>query len=121
MYAAWFGRQYVRRGVQQQVQVRFQAPFPGSCKRLAEIGRDLLQETSDYELSEAISAIEEIGSPPITELTRRRLAYVFGSGSLATEMDDLSLVSRVWPVDRMKPVHDDAGRDLWAPPPPKAG
>lgn len=87
------------------------------AKRLTEIGRDLLQETSDYELSEAISAIEEIGSPPITELTRRRLAYVFGSDSLATEMDDLSLVSRVWPVDRMKPVNDDAGRDLWAPPP----
>ncbi|TIR50592.1 MAG: hypothetical protein E5X53_18835 [Mesorhizobium sp.] len=86
------------------------------AKRLTEIGRELLEETRDYGLSEAIAAIEELGSPPITELTRKRLVAVFGSGTLATEMSDYDLVSRLWPIDKMESIFGDS-HDPWFPPP----
>lgn len=102
----------------------FNSKFKYASRRLAEVpandlvsvGRELLEEINSYELSEAIAVIDELGSPPITELTRKRIAYVFGSGSLATEMDDLAVVSRIWPVKDMKSVFEDHSRDLWAPP-----
>lgn len=68
---------------------------------LLRMGRELLEETESYALTEVVAKIDELGTPPVTELTRRRLMAEFDNAPLATQMDDVELLQRVWPVETM--------------------
>lgn len=74
--------------------------------RLTATAKRLLQEIDDYALSEAVAHVEEVGTPPITELTRKRIASVFSGVPLVNAMDEHEFIKRVWPIDRMPPVYD---------------
>ncbi|MBY3087984.1 abortive infection family protein [Rhizobium laguerreae] len=84
----------------------FRSKFKYASSRLAAVPADdllgvaklLLQEVSSYRLSELVAKIQELGRPALTEVTRRRLLSVFRSRRLATEMEDVELIQRAWPV-----------------------
>jgi hypothetical protein len=63
--------------------------------------RDLLAERDHYDLSETVAKINELGTPAITPLTRRRLLKVFEGAPLSTELDHMELLRRVWPLAQM--------------------
>lgn len=95
----------------------FQSKFKYAQKRLVGVGlpdlkrmaQNLLDEKGDYYLAEIVAKIDEDGTPPVTELTRRRLIGEFDGAPLATQIEDVELLQRVWPVATMKPSY--AGRD----------
>jgi len=70
-------------------------------EKLVGIARTLALEYDDYRLLEQIALIDEVGSPAVTKLTRRRLIALFDGRSLATEMDDLELIRGIWPISKM--------------------
>ncbi|MDW9620207.1 hypothetical protein GOB49_23645 [Sinorhizobium meliloti] len=74
--------------------------------RLVATAKRLLQEVDDYALSEAVEHVEEVGTPPITELTRKRIASVVSGVPLVNAMDEHDFIKRVWPIDRMPPVYE---------------
>lgn len=65
------------------------------------IGRQLLEEVNDYPLAEQVAKIEELDEPDVTELTRRLLVAVFDKRPIATQIEDLELIKKVWPVENM--------------------
>lgn len=65
---------------------------------LLPIAQKLLQEVESYRLSEHVAKLEEFGRPAVTEITRRRLLSVFKTRPLATEMEEVELIQRAWPV-----------------------
>ncbi|MDA5635760.1 MULTISPECIES: abortive infection family protein [Rhizobium/Agrobacterium group] len=95
----------------------FQSKFKYAQKRLVGVGlpdlkrmaQNLLDEKGDYYLAEIVAKIDEDGTPPVTELTRRRLIGEFDGAPLATQIEDVELLQRVWPVATMQPSY--AGRD----------
>lgn len=97
-------------------QEAFGSKFKYAQKRLAEvegtlvieIATALLGEVEHFALSEQVSKIDELGSPEITILTRRRLLTLLDGQPLSTEIDDIELIRTVWPITRMAPRH--AGR-----------
>lgn len=84
----------------------FRSKFKYASNRLAAVPAEdlvgfaklLLQEVSSYRLSEQVAKIQELGQPAVTEITRRRLLSVFKSRPLATEIEDVELIQRAWPV-----------------------
>ncbi len=95
----------------------FQNKFKYAQKRLAGVGmpelkrmaQTLLEEKADYYLAEMVAKIDEDGTTPVTELTRRRLIGEFDGAPLATQIEDVELLQRVWPVATMQA--SNAGRD----------
>ncbi|OJT96427.1 MAG: hypothetical protein BGN83_16245 [Rhizobium sp. 63-7] len=65
------------------------------------VARKLLSETTSYPLAECVAHIDELGHPLVTELTRRRLMTVFERRPLATQMEEIDLIRKVWPVESM--------------------
>lgn len=84
----------------------FNSKFRYASSRLAGIAAEdllamagkLLEDTTNYSLAELASKLKESQEPKITEVTRRRLLSVLTSRALATEMEDVELIQRVWPV-----------------------
>lgn len=72
--------------------------------------RALLLEHPQNELTEAVAKIDELPGPPVTPLTRRRLMALFDDAPLATELDHLDLIRKVWPIDTMPSGYE---RDDW--------
>ncbi len=70
--------------------------------------RELLAEQSHYALCEALAKIDELGGAQVTPLTRRRLMALFDGAPLATELDHLELLGKVWPLTTM-PAGSDYG------------
>lgn len=68
---------------------------------LLPMAKTLLQEVTSYRLSEQVAKIEEFGQPGITEITRRRLLSVLKTRPLATEMEEVELIQRAWPLDEI--------------------
>lgn len=68
---------------------------------LLPMAKKLLQDVSSYRLSEQVAKIEEFGQPGITEITRRRLLSVLKKRPLATEMEEVELIQRAWPLDEI--------------------
>jgi hypothetical protein len=79
--------------------------------KVIEIATSLANEKDDFELSEALAKIQEQQEPVITELTRKRLIGVF-DGSLCTEMSEVDLLSRVWPLETMPARYQDSKSDF---------
>lgn len=88
----------------------FQSKYKYAQKRLVGVSvsdiermaRILLQEKEDYYLAEALAKLDEQGTSAVTELTRRRLVGEFDNAPLATQIEDVELLQRVWPVETMK-------------------
>jgi len=74
--------------------------------------RKLLSEQDNFELSEAVAKIDEIGSAQVTALTRRRLIALFDRAPLATELDHLDLLRQVWPLAEMSAGTDFASGSM---------
>jgi hypothetical protein len=73
------------------------------------IAKKLLQDVTSYRLSEQVTKIEEVGQPCVTEITRRRLLSVFKTRRLATEMEDVELIQRAWPVAEIPSPYGSTG------------
>lgn len=88
----------------------FQSKYKYAQKRLVGVGvtdmermaRILLEEKEDYYLAEAVAKLSEVGTQPVTELTRRRVMGEFDNAPLATQIEDVELLQRVWPVETMQ-------------------
>lgn len=87
----------------------FGSKFKYAMNRLASVpaedllpmAKKLLQEVASYRLSEQVAKIEEFGQPGITEITRRRLLSALKTKPLATEMEEVELIQRAWPLDEI--------------------
>lgn len=68
-----------------------------SPSELGEIARRLGAHLGDYDLEEVGLAVLEVGSAPITEITRRDVAKCFGD-NLCGEQDLVALVGQLFPI-----------------------
>ena len=75
---------------------------------MLEVARAILEEDTDYALSEAVAKIDERDDSPVTELTRRRIVALFAKRSLSTELPELEMIQRIWPVGHMPSVFDNS-------------
>lgn len=78
------------------------------ANKLLTVAKKLLQEDTSYRLSELVAKIEELEQPSISEITRRRLLLVFKTRRLATEMEDVELLQRAWPLDEIPSPYGNA-------------
>ncbi len=69
----------------------------------------LLQDVTSYRLSEQVAKMEEFGQPGITEITRRRLMSTLKTRPLATEMEEVELIQRAWPVGEIPSPYGSSG------------
>ncbi len=77
---------------------------------LLSISRAVLQEYEDYTLAEAVSKLEELGEPAVSELTRRRIVSLFDARAYSTEFRDIDFIQRVFPLKQMSTVfHNSTG------------
>jgi len=67
-----------------------------------DMARQLLEETESYTLAEIVAKIEELDGPVVTELTRRRIMAVFDRRPLASQIDHVDLLKKVWPVEQLR-------------------
>ncbi|MGO4450458.1 abortive infection family protein [Phyllobacterium sp. TAF24] len=96
----------------------FNSKFKYANTRLAQVdaqavlgmARKLLEEVDSFELAELAAKIDELGTPSVSEVTRRRIMAVFEGQPLASQIDDLELIGRVWPAEVMR--HTTIGRNL---------
>lgn len=87
----------------------FSSKFRYAATRLAaidsgavlEAARRLLVEYEHFGLAEAAAHIEEANARRVSELTRRRLIAVFDGAALCTEIEEIDLLRRVWPISTM--------------------
>ncbi len=76
---------------------------------LVEIARTLLDSRDNFEMAELVAKVTDFGASAVTELTRKRIAAVFNGAPLCTEMEDIDLIRRVWPIATMpSPFHATA-------------
>lgn len=83
-----------------------------ASRRLAEIApagvvaiaRNLLEEAENYDLEEQVGRIDDLSSPEVTEITRRRLMTLFDRTPLATQCEEIDLISKIWPISQMSPA-----------------
>lgn len=90
------------------------------------MAKKLVEEVESFELSEVVAKVDESGSPPVSEVTRRRIISVFDDQPLATQIEDLELIGRVWPAEVMRStaigqglavssfLSSSAARDEWS-------
>jgi hypothetical protein len=76
---------------------------------LVGIAREILSEESRYELAELIAKLDERDGADVTVLTRRRLIALLNAAPLSTEIDHVTLIEGVWPIDRMRSKYDGFG------------
>jgi hypothetical protein len=72
-----------------------------SADKLVKVANDLLMEGYDFNLREAVDRVAELGTAPISELTRRRLMGVYNSSTICTEYDEIDFIERIWPISSM--------------------
>lgn len=70
------------------------------------IARKLLAEVGHYSLSEALAKYDEVSGPAVSDLTRKRLMAVFEGRPLATEMEDVEFLQKLWPLAEMRRADD---------------
>lgn len=78
--------------------------------RLIAVARALLKETDDFALREVTDRIAERDTPPISDLTRRRLLSVYDGCEICTEYDEIEFIERIWPISSIS--GDQNARDL---------
>ncbi len=70
------------------------------------VARKLLLEVDHHALSEAVAKYDEITGTEVSALTRKRLMAVFNGRPLASEMDDIEFLRRLWPIAEMSRADD---------------
>jgi hypothetical protein len=78
--------------------------------RLIAVARALLEESDDFALREVTDRIAERDTPPISDLTRRRLLSVYDGYEICTEYDEIEFIERIWPISSLS--GDQNARDL---------
>lgn len=81
--------------------------------RLLSVARALLEETNDFRLREAADRIAERDTPPVSDLTRRRLLGVYDGTEICTEYDEIEFIERIWPISSMRGNQDARDIDDW--------
>lgn len=81
--------------------------------RLIEVARLLLNEADDFGLREATNRVAERETPPISDLTRRRLISVYDGCEICTEYDEIEFIERIWPISSMAGNQDMGDIDVW--------
>lgn len=82
--------------------------------RLVGVAHVLLEETDDFGLREAADRITERETPPISDLTRRRLFSVYDGGEICTEYDEIEFIERIWPISSMAGNQEARNVDDWS-------
>ncbi len=90
-------------------QEAFNSKYRYASSRLATVdtevavraARHLLAERENFALAEAVAHVEEVGSRKVSELTRRRIVGVFNGSLLCTEIEEIELLRRLWPISTM--------------------
>lgn len=83
-----------------------------STERLLAIARELAEDEAHFELTEEIAKIDELGTPGITTLTRRKLLALFETTPLATNIDKIELIKGVWPIESLPAPLGSSERSL---------
>lgn len=81
--------------------------------RLLGVARALLEENDDFGLREAADRVAERDSPPISDLTRRRISGVYDGGEICTEYDEIEFIERIWPISSMPGDQEARKTDDW--------
>lgn len=76
---------------------------------VARAARQLLAEVENFALAEAVAHVEEVGSRKVSELTRRRIVGVFNGSPLCTEIEEIDLLRRLWPIATMPSPYSAPG------------
>lgn len=71
--------------------------------------QQLLAEVENFALAEAAAHVREVSSRKVSELTRRRIVGVFDGSPLCTEIEEIDLLRRVWPISTMLSPHSVPG------------
>lgn len=69
--------------------------------RVVDAARLLLHETDSFEIAELLARLDEYDRTHVSELTRRRILGLFQGHPLATEVDHMEFIKRLWPVADM--------------------
>lgn len=69
------------------------------------IARALLEEGDNFGLSEQVAKIDDLASPEVTDITRRRLTNLFDTTPLATQREEIDLIRSIWPIAEMPPAY----------------
>lgn len=84
-----------------------------SADRLVGVARALLEERDDFGLREAADRFAERDTPPVSDLTRRRLLGVFDDIEICTEYDEIDFIERIWPISSMRGNQEARDTDDW--------
>lgn len=79
------------------------------ANRLVAIARTLLEEEDDFGLAELLAKVTEEGTPPVSELTRRRILAAYDGEPICSEYDEIEFLEKLWPIASMR--GDQAGVD----------
>lgn len=63
--------------------------------------RKFLSDNEDFRLEEAVNRVDEFSIATISEITRRRIVALFDDKPLCTEIEEIDLLRRLWPIDTM--------------------
>jgi hypothetical protein len=94
-------------------QEAFASKFKYAQTRLAEVAveqvvasaRLLIAEEDHFELAEQLAKIDELKTPTVTTLTRRRLIALFDHFPIARDIEDLELIRSIWPTSSLRAPH----------------
>lgn len=98
----------LREGTEEEA---YQSKFTYAKKRIAELdqkkliasAKQLQAEIENYYLGEVIAKLDDLNSPEVTSITRRRLVRIFEDTPIATIEDELDLLHQAWPLNEMAP------------------
>ena len=85
--------------------------LPLPTGKLVKVAQDLLEQDSDFFLSEVLAKVTEQRSPAVSPLTRRRLFEVFEGEMICTEYDEVQFLEQIWPLEAMPSAYPDT--DIW--------
>jgi hypothetical protein len=100
-------------------QEAFSSKFRYAMSRLSEVdvatilgaARRLLEEEENFQLAEIVARIDDLSGRRVTELTRRRIVGVFDRRALCTELPEIDLIRRLWPIAQMPSPYSRPGFD----------
>lgn len=81
--------------------------------RLVAVAQALLEERDNFGLREASNRVAERDTPPVSDLTRRRLIAVYEGSEICSEYDETEFIERIWPISSMRGDQDARDVDDW--------
>lgn len=84
-------------------------PLPAA--KVVKAAQALLEQDSDFFLSELLAQVTEQRTPAVSPLTRRRLFQVFEGELICTEYDEVEFLEQIWPLAAMPSANPNS--DMW--------